>query len=107
MTSTKLWRIYIVRCADGSLYTGITTAMERRLRAHNNGKGSKYVASRRPVVLIDSVDGYSQATATRLEQWIKTLQPDDKLLAIDQLKNRLIDVYKPRLVKRPQDHQTG
>ncbi len=43
---------YILRCADGTLYTGWTNDLERRLAAHNAGKGSKYTCSRRPVELV-------------------------------------------------------
>ena len=43
---------YIVRCSDGSLYTGWTNDLEKRIRAHNEGKGAKYTKSRRPVELV-------------------------------------------------------
>ena len=42
---------YILRCSDGSLYTGWTNDLEKRVRAHNEGRGAKYTKSRRPVVL--------------------------------------------------------
>jgi len=45
------WQVYILSCGDGSLYTGITTDIERRLREHNQGKGARYTASRRPVTV--------------------------------------------------------
>ena len=44
--------VYILRCADGTLYTGSTTDLDRRLAVHNSGKGAKYTRSRRPVELI-------------------------------------------------------
>ena len=51
-TQDSSWYLYILRCADGSLYTGITTDISRRLRQHNNGSAAKYTRCRRPVVLV-------------------------------------------------------
>ena len=45
------WWLYVVRCSDDSLYTGVSTDVTRRIGQHNSGKGAKYTASRRPVVL--------------------------------------------------------
>ena len=53
---------YIVRCADGTLYTGWTNDLEKRLRAHNSGEGAKYTRSRRPVELV-----YYEAHGTKEE----------------------------------------
>jgi ADP-ribose pyrophosphatase YjhB (NUDIX family)/predicted GIY-YIG superfamily endonuclease len=50
MTGEKpFWTLYLLRCSDGTLYTGVTTDLERRLREHNTGRGSRYTAGRRPV----------------------------------------------------------
>ena len=46
------WFVYLARCADGSLYTGVTTDPARRERAHNRGRGAAYTRSRRPVRLV-------------------------------------------------------
>ena len=46
------WTVYIVRCSDGSFYTGYAGNLEKRLAAHNSGKGAKYTAGRRPVELV-------------------------------------------------------
>ena len=54
------WQIYILKCRDGSLYTGITNALSKRIAAHNDGTGAKYTAARRPVRLV-----YSEASADR------------------------------------------
>lgn len=48
------WFVYIVRCRDGSLYTGATNDLDKRVRAHNAGKGARYTRSRRPVELVFS-----------------------------------------------------
>ncbi len=53
---------YMVRCRDGSLYTGWTTDIEKRIKAHNEGKGAKYTRSRRPVKLV-----YYEIFATKKE----------------------------------------
>jgi len=57
------WYVYILRCADRSLYTGTTTDVDARVRTHNTGKGAKYTRSRRPVVLVyrEAVDGRGAA----------------------------------------------
>ena len=46
------WKLYILRCRDGSLYTGITTDVEKRFEAHNSGKGAKYTRGRGPLELV-------------------------------------------------------
>lgn len=57
------WYVYILRCADNSLYTGTTTDTDARVRVHNSGKGAKYTRGRRPVVLVyrETVDGRGAA----------------------------------------------
>ena len=74
------WCVYIMQCADGSLYTGITTDPQRRLREHNSGApvGARYTHSRRPVTLayIESVP--DRASASRREWAIKQLDATSK-----------------------------
>jgi len=75
----KQWHMYVVRCADGSLYTGITTDLERRVREHNNGKkGAKYTRSRRPVQLLHSIECDSQSDALKREHAFKKLSKSKK-----------------------------
>ncbi|MEM7196663.1 MAG: GIY-YIG nuclease family protein [Pseudomonadota bacterium] len=76
------WQIYIVRCSDGSLYTGITNNMDIRLELHNSGKGAKYTRARRPVQLVYSESSTSQSEAARREFQIKKLSRAQKLLLI-------------------------
>ena len=78
----KSWKLYILRCRDGSLYTGITTDVEKRLAAHNAGKGAKYTRSRKPVELVyqEQCDGHSQALRRELE--INALTKEEKLKLI-------------------------
>ena len=65
------WFVYIIKCSDGSLYTGITTDLEKREKRHNQGKGSNYTRARRPVVLLYSEQSASRAVASRREFQIK------------------------------------
>ena len=75
----KNYTVYILRCADGSLYTGITNDIGKRLRAHNNGTASKYTHSRRPVELVYQEDAADKAAALRRELQIKALTREQKL----------------------------
>ena len=65
------WHVYILRCADGSLYTGCTNDLELRLAAHNAGKGAKYTASRRPVRIVYVEPAASKSAALKRELQIK------------------------------------
>ena len=65
--------VYIVRCADGSLYTGWTTDLDRRIAQHNAGRGATYTRLRRPVTLVYREDAPDRGTAMRRELAIKKL----------------------------------
>ena len=72
--SSDIWFVYMVRCSDGTLYTGITNDLEKRIKAHNSGKdGARYTRSRRPVKLVYSEEVESKSAASRLEYKIKKL----------------------------------
>jgi len=82
-TRSSEWRVYIVRCADDSLYTGITTDLERRIHEHNNAKtGAKYTRPRRPVSLVYHEVADSRSHASKREKEIKNLTQQQKLLLI-------------------------
>lgn len=70
--------IYIVECKDGTLYTGWTTDLERRIKAHNSGKGAKYTRSRLPVVLRYYESFETKQEAMRREYEIKQLTRKEK-----------------------------
>ncbi len=73
------WTIYILRCSDGSLYTGITTDMERRLHEHNHSsRAAKYTRVRRPLTLAYQESASSRAAASRREWEIKQLSATQK-----------------------------
>jgi putative endonuclease len=76
------WFVYIVRCADGSLYTGITNDLVERIKKHNAGKGAKYTRSRRPVKLVWRERKSSEQAARRREAMIKNLPRAGKLALI-------------------------
>ena len=69
---------YIVRCCDGSLYTGWTTDLEKRVETHNSGKGAKYTRSRRPVELVYHEEFQTKEEALRRERAIKKLTRNAK-----------------------------
>ena len=73
------WYVYILRCGDGTLYTGITDNIPRRLAAHRAGKGAKYTRSRRPVELIYAERFDTKQEAMRREWEIKQLSREEKL----------------------------
>lgn len=69
---------YIVRCSDGSLYTGWTNDLEKRIKKHNNGTGAKYTRTRRPVVLAYYEEFQTKKEAMSREYMIKKLSKDQK-----------------------------
>jgi putative endonuclease len=77
------WLVYILRCRDGSLYTGITNDLSKRLKAHAAGKASKYTRSRLPVKLAYREPQKSKSAALRREAAIKRLcrAEKDRLVA--------------------------
>ena len=69
---------YIVRCSDGSLYTGWTNDLEKRIRAHNEGKGAKYTKSRRPVELV-YYEAFEKKEEAMSREWvIKHMSREEK-----------------------------
>jgi len=74
-----MWFVYILRCSDDTLYTGITNNLERRIKQHNEGKGAKYTRGRGPVTLIKSFECESKSAALKLEFSIKQLPREEKL----------------------------
>jgi len=83
------WHFYIVRCSDGSLYSGIALNAERRVKAHNKGTGARYTAGHRPVILVYSEPHVSQLQAMKREaqvkRWSRTAK--ERLIAGDRTMN--------------------
>ncbi|MBQ9832714.1 MAG: GIY-YIG nuclease family protein [Clostridia bacterium] len=77
---------YILKCADGTLYTGYTDDLDKRLTVHNSGKGAKYTRSRLPVVLVYSESHESKSDALKRELAIKSMSRKEKLELIGKEK---------------------
>ena len=78
----KKWVVYLVRCADESLYCGITNDFEKRLIAHNTGKGAKYTKSRLPVEAVSVSSQMTRSNALKLERHIKQVPTGKKILEL-------------------------
>jgi putative endonuclease len=76
------WQVYILRCSDGSLYTGIARDLDERISAHNDGTGAKYTRGRTPVTLVYSEVATDRSMASQREAAIKKLSRADKQLLI-------------------------
>ena len=83
------WQIYIILCSDDSLYTGITTDVERRFRQHADGRGAKYFRGRQPMRLLYLESGHTRSTAGKREAEIKGLKRADKYLLASSSRNEI------------------
>ncbi|PWM76418.1 MAG: hypothetical protein DBY32_09775 [Phascolarctobacterium sp.] len=83
--------VYMLRCADGTLYTGWTSDLVRRVKAHNSGHGAKYTRSRTPVTLVYSEEAADKPAALKREYAIKQLSHEQKEKLIDR--NKLNTIY--------------
>ena len=72
------WSVYIIRCSDESLYTGISTDVERRFQQHLTGKGAKYFRGRKPVRVEYTESGHSRSSASIREASIKAYSKREK-----------------------------
>ena len=79
--------VYLLRCSDGSLYCGWTNDLEKRLVAHNSGKGAKYTKTRRPVELVYYEELPDKSSALKREYEIKHLSRAEKLRLIENAIN--------------------
>ena len=82
--NTMDWKVYLLRCADNSLYCGITNDLNGRIEKHNAGKGAKYTQSRMPVELVAASRGLSKGEALRLEHYIKQQPAGKKVETLKQ-----------------------
>lgn len=76
--------MYLVRCADSTLYCGWTTDLEKRVRAHNSGQGAKYTRSRRPVKLVYAEEFSEKQEALSREWHLKRLSRAEKIRLIEE-----------------------
>ena len=77
------WYLYILRCNDGTLYTGITTDVAKRFSQHNAGKGAKYTRGRVPLELVYQAECVDHSDALKQELYIKSLSRMEKLTLIE------------------------
>lgn len=84
------WQVYIILCSDNSLYTGITTNLQRRFNQHASGSGAKYFRGRQPVQIVYHESGHTRSTAGRREIEIKQLLRAEKCSLISSAKNEII-----------------
>jgi putative endonuclease len=87
-----MWVVYLVRCADGSLYCGVTNDMAKRLKAHNKGKGAKYTRSRGPIELVAASHEMSKSDALKLEHRVKKKKADRKIHELTNSEENLTKV---------------
>lgn len=80
-----MWYVYILKCSDGTLYTGITTDLNKRLETHNKGKGGKYTKTRLPVKIMASFNVENRSEASKEEYRIKQLSRKEKLKLCENL----------------------
>lgn len=80
----RIWYLYILRCGDGSLYTGITTDVSRRFAAHCHGEGAKYTRGRGPLELVYRETCGTHSAALKRELEIKALSRQEKQELIQQ-----------------------
>jgi putative endonuclease len=81
------WFVYIIRCTDNALYTGITTDLQRRFNAHKNKKGAKYFYAHTPSEIVYTETAKDRSNATKRELSIKKLSHSKKILLINSKLN--------------------
>jgi putative endonuclease len=85
------WHVYLLRCADDTLYCGITNDLKRRLASHNAGTGAKYTRARTPVCLAASAEVGSKSDALKLEIQVKRKKRDQKIPFLESFGRALPD----------------
>lgn len=83
------WCVYMIRCSDGSLYTGITNDVQRRFQQHTDGLGAKYFRGRRPEALVYVETGHDRSSASKRESAIKKLPRTEKLQLLASAMNQI------------------
>jgi predicted GIY-YIG superfamily endonuclease len=81
------WRVYLLRCGDGTFYAGITNDLDKRLDAHRSGKGARYTRGRGPLQLVHEEAAPDRGAASRREHELKRLSRADKIRFLDTLRD--------------------
>ncbi len=92
------WQVYMILCSDSTLYTGITTDLQRRFDQHASGRGAKYFRGRKPVEVVYLEGGHSRSSAGKREVEIKTLTRAEKFVLIS---SRINDISRHQGTLRP------
>ena len=89
----SVWYLYILRCKDDTLYTGITTDVEKRLEVHRSGKGAKYTRGRSPLTLVhrETCGTHSQALKRELAVKAMAREEKQKLIEMGQITEKNLD----------------
>jgi putative endonuclease len=82
------WFAYFVRCADGSLYAGITNDLDKRVKAHATGRGAKYTRGRGPLTLLHHEPARTRSAALKREYQLKRMRREAKLAFLDTVRSR-------------------
>lgn len=85
------WHVYIILCSDNTLYTGITTDLQRRFGQHVSGRGAKYFRGRKPLKVIYQEGGHTRSTAGTRELEIKALARSEKQILISSSMNEFFN----------------
>ena len=83
------WNVYIILCSDSTLYTGITTDLQRRFRQHASGRGAKYFRGRQPLQVVYLESGHTRSSAGSREVLIKNLSRTGKELLLASARNEI------------------
>lgn len=92
-TAETVWSLYLLRCRDGSYYTGVTTDINRRLLEHQEGKASRYTRTRRPIVLVYQEECGTRSRSLARECAVKSLSRQRKE---ELISGRKADLKRPR-----------
>ena len=87
-TLRAMWCVYLLRCGDGSLYTGITNDLAKRLAAHRDGCGARYTRGRGPLALVHTEPARTRSAALCREHELKRMRRRDKLAFLDTPRGR-------------------
>ena len=87
----KEWTVYILECGDGTLYTGITDDLSRRLKAHESGKGAKYTRGRGPLKLRYRETAADKSEALKREYALKRLRKTEKMAIIHENESEILE----------------
>ena len=82
------WCVYLIRCGDGTLYAGMTNDLERRIAAHESGRGARYTRGRGPLTVVHVERKRSRSSALKREAALKRLDRRAKLDLLDTLRSR-------------------